>query len=407
MKLLTEMANLAVISAKTYRRIILNSMQKTFATRFAAAVMIIGSVFGAVAPALAAPATPVNLSIVGGKYTNDTTPTFTWTPAEGATWYEILLDNGSWQGIGNVSSYTYNTLSAGWHTFYLRAHDSVNGVSVSTGLTFEIDTKGPNVSAVSPLAAKTQTPVTFTVVAGSGDVMATYCTLNIDGYTYDMTAQFSSDARARNFTLSHTFDRVGSFGVGAKCMDADRNYTTGPTTTVKVSGSTTPSTPAVNVARGTVVKTQCGSYAPAGDACHAVYYYGLEGSKHLFPTESVFKSWYGSFNVVVTVSKSTMAAMRTGDDVTYRPGTALVKFASSKTVYAVDVNQTLRPIMNEAAAKAIYGSRWNSYVVTIPASQRNDYTIGSRIYSSADYSKNQAHHAVQTIDANWSVIAEM
>ena len=54
--------------------------------------------------------------------------------------------------------------------------------------------------------------------------------------------------------------------------------------------------------------------------------------------------------------------------------------------------------MNEAAAKAIYGSRWNSYVVTIPTSQFNDYTIGKKIYSSADYSKSQARNAAKTID---------
>ncbi len=372
--------------------------------------MITGSVFGAVAPAFAAPATPVNLTIVGGKYTNDTTPTFTWTPAEGATWYEVLLDNGDWQGVGNVSSYTLWTLPNGWHTFYVRAYDSMGDVSVSTSVTFEIDTVGTVVSTVSPLVAQTQIPVTFSVSSGHSDTLATYCGLYINGKgAFDMTTASSMNAPVRVFTRSYTFvDTRTTAEVYAKCKDGDGNWTTGPTSTVSITtGSTVPSTPAVSVARGTVVKTQCGSYAPASDACHAVYYYGLEGSKHLFPTESVYKSWYASFSNVVTISKGAMAAMRTGDDVTYRPGTSLVKFSTSSTVYAVDVNQTLRPIMNEAAAKAIYGSRWNSYVVTIPASQRNDYTIGSKIYSSADYSKNQAHNAVKTIDANWNVVMEM
>lgn len=367
-------------------------------------VMIVGSVFGAAMPALAAPVTPANLSIVGGKYTNDTTPTFTWTPAAGATWYEFLLDNGEWQGIGNVSSYTLWTLPSGWHTFYVRAHDSVNGVSVSTGLTFEIDTQGPTVSAVTPTSAKVGVTTDFSITS-TGEAPTMYCQFRVNG-------RLGDKLRIKNgggWTLPMTFSSVGSNVVQAQCIDTDNNVSVGPVQNISVwqSGSTTPTTPAVNVARGTVVKTQCGSYAPAGDACHAVYYYGLDGSKHLFPTESVFKSWYGSFNVVVTVSKATMAAMRTGEDVTYRPGTALVKFSSSKTVYAVDVNQTLRPIMNEAAAKAIYGSRWNSYVVTVPVSQRNDYTIGGKIYSSADYSKNQAHHAVKTIDALWTEIAYM
>src|SRR3989338_2621852 len=138
-------------------------MQNTLVSRFAAAVLIVGSVSGAALPAFAAPATPVNLSIVGGKYTNDTTPTFTWTPAEGATWYEFLLDNGEWQGIGNVSTYTYNTLPNGWHTFYVRSHDSAEGVSVSTGLTFEIDTTGPTIVLSAPSTATVSASVLFSV----------------------------------------------------------------------------------------------------------------------------------------------------------------------------------------------------------------------------------------------------
>lgn len=394
-------------SQKTAGGLIINTMRYSVASRLAALAMVVGSVFGAAMPVFAAPATPANLSIVGGKYTNDTTPTFTWTPAAGATWYEFLLDNGEWQGIGNVSSYTLWSLPSGWHTFYVRAHDSVNGVSVSTSLTFEIDTTGPTIVLSAPSTATVNASVLFSVKP-TGESIATYCWMYVDGSAVgQMSALEGSTSNNPYFGRYHTFTTTGTHSAYARCLDRDGNYANGAAQKVSVSGSTTPSTPVVNVARGTVVKTQCGSYAPAGDACHAVYYYGLEGSKHLFPTESVFKSWYGSFNVVVTVSKGTMAAMRTGEDVTYRPGTALVKFSSSKTVYAVDVNQTLRPIMNEAAAKAIYGSRWNSYVVTIPASQRNDYTIGSKIYSSADYSKSQAYHAVKTIDANWSVIAEM
>lgn len=376
--------------------------------------MVVGSVFGAAMPAFAAPATPVNLAIVGGKYTNDTTPTFTWTPAAGATWYEFLLDNGEWQGIGNVSSYTLWALPSGWHTFYVRAHDSMNGVSVSTGLTFEIDTYGPTVPMLAGQEDQKTGATAWYSTSPSGESPTAFCDLyengkNVGGMTrstYSVYDQGKTTEIAK-FTKGVTFTSAGSYSLYARCADTDGNYSSSATKTVTVTGSTiapTPTTPAVSVARGTVVKTQCGSYAPVGDACHAVYYYGLDGKKHLFPSESVYKSWYGSFSNVVTITKGTMAGMSTGENVTYRPGTSLVKFSSSTTVYAVDVNETLRPIMNEAAAKAIYGTRWNSYVVTIPASQRNDYKIGSKIYSSADYSKSRAYNAVKTIDALWTTI---
>lgn len=382
-------------------------MQNVVVSRFAALILVTATVFGAVSPALAAPGVPVNLDIVGGKYTNDTTPTFTWTPGASATWYEVLLDNGSWISVGNESTYTLWSLPNGWHTFYVRSHDNGGEVSTSAAVTFEIDTVGPNVSEASPITAKTNVPVMFTVVAGSSDVMATYCMLNINGYTYDMNAQFSSDARARNFTLSHTFDRAGSFGVGAKCKDGDGNYTTGPVRTVVVSKGVAidnlPPAPVIHtsVPAGTVVIAACGAHAGAGDSCHTVYYVGNDGKKHSFPSESVYFTWFSSYANMVTVTKSTLASIPTGGAVTYRPGTVLVKFPNSTTVYAVADGQVLRPIMNEAAAKAIYGSKWNDYVVTISESYTSNYTIGSKIYSSGDYSKSQEYYGTKTIDQNW------
>ncbi len=384
-------------------------MRYQFVSRVFAGFVIVASVLGVTLPAFAAPATPASLTIVGGQYTNDTTPTFTWTPSNGATWYEFLLDDGQWQGIGNVSTYTLWALPNGWHTFFVRSHDANDGVSVSTSVTFEIDTQGPTVPAPTPSVAKVNVPTVFSVKP-TGESIATYCWMYVDGKSIgQMAAVGASTASTPILGYSYSFATTGTHTIYARCLDRDGNYANGAVQNVKVSGSTTsvPTAPAISVARGTAVKTQCGSYAPASDTCHAVYYYGLDGKKHLFPTEGVYKSWYGSFSNVVTISKGTMAGMPTGENVTYRPGTFLVKFSSSTTVYAVDVNQTLRPIMNEAAAKAIYGTRWNSYVVTIPASERNDYKVGSKIYSSADYSKSRAYNAVKTIDSLWTVIAYM
>ncbi len=372
-------------------------MQKTLVSRFAVAVMIIGSVFGPALPAFAAPVAPVNLAIVGGKYTNDVTPTFTWTPSAGATWYEVLLDNGEWAGIGNVSTYTYNTLTTGWHTFYVRSHDSVNGVSVSSGLTFEIDTQGPVVSVVTPTTAVAGVLTRFYVTT-SGEAPVQYCKLRVNGTLGERMAIDGS-----RWSQSVTLNALGRNVIQSTCVDADNNWSNGPVSFVGVSKGVIlyDDYPVANVVKGTVVKTQCGSYAPTSDDCHIVYYYGLDGKKHLFPSESVYKTWYSSFSNVIIVSKATLNNMPSGRNVTYRPGTSLVKFSNSSTVYAVADGQVLRPIVNEAAAKAIYGSRWTSYVVTLPQAYWNNYTIGSKIYSSADYSKTKEFYGTTTIDQNW------
>ncbi len=378
-------------------------MRKSFLVGFIAFSLV----FSPLAVVFAAPCAPANLSMTSGRFTNDTTPTFTWTPADGATWYEFLLDNGSWQGIGNVSNYTLWPVSEGWHTFVLRAHDNARGISPTSSITFEIDVTGPTISAVSPLVAKTGVPVTFTVTAGSTDVASSACVLHVNGNTTEMKRHFSSDARSTTYTKEYTFGSgVSSATVYAKCGDGDGNYATGPSRTVTVSFFKVlydyegPS-PFHPLEKGTVVKVACDSYAPVNDVCHAVYYYGEDGKKHAFPTESVYKNWFSSYSDVHTVSARRLKSMPEGEPVTYRPGTVLVKFDSSSTVYAIADGQVLRPIMNEAAAKAIYGARWQRYVVTVPECDRDQYTIGKRIYSSADYSKAEAYRSASTIDANW------
>ncbi len=359
--------------------------------------------FGTVLPAFAAVSTPTNLTLVGGVYTNDATPTFTWNRPAGATWYEFTMDDGSWKSIGNVGTYTHRELPSGWHTFFLRAHNNAGDISVSTSITFEIDTEGPNVSAVSPLNAVTHRPVTFTVTAGSSDVMATYCALYVQGRgTFDMNAEFSSSARSRAFTRSLTFtDAPKSVEVYAKCKDGDGNWTQGPVRTVSVTSSGS-AMPKVNIAHGTVMKAQCDSYAPKSDSCHAVYYFGHDGKRHAFTSEAVYQSWYGnSYAGMVIISEAQMHAIPVGENVTIRPGTNLVKFSGSTTVYAVEKGAVLRPIVNEAVAKAIYGSRWVSAIVSLPSTVRGDYMFGEKIDSSSDYSKYQAYASVHSIDENF------
>ncbi len=379
-------------------------------SRVAATFLVFATVFGMTGTVFAAPNAPAGLSVVGGVYTNDTTPTFTWTKSAGATWYEILVDNGDWISLGNTSSYTVWPLNNGWHTFYVRAHSNDGGVSTSASIVIEIDTVGPRVTSVTPTKATVGTPVTFTIDSGSDDVRTSFCVLVINGKEYGMTSRaYSADMlHHQKFDLVHTFGAAGTYSVYAFCKDGDGNYTTGGTAQVVVSrGSATPygndglSKPVVNVPRGTVVKAQCDSFAPVSDDCHAVYYYGNDGKKHAFPTESVYMSWFSSYSNLKIISPQQLRAMPTGENVTFRPGTALVKFSGSSTVYAVEKGSVLRPIATESAARAIYGSSWTRYVVTVVGSLKRDYSIGSTIYSSSDYSKVRAYHSVNSIESCW------
>ena len=56
----------------------------------------------------------------------------------------------------------------------------------------------------------------------------------------------------------------------------------------------------------------------------AVYYYGDDGKRYVFPTESTYMSWYGDFSAVKTITDAELAAIAIGGNATVRPGTKLV-----------------------------------------------------------------------------------
>lgn len=356
-------------------------------------VVVFVTTFGSVLPAFAAVSSPTNLALVGGVYTNDTTPTFTWNRPAHATWYEFALDNGSWQSIGNVGSYTVWTLPNGWHTFFVRAHDNSGNVSVSTSLTFEIDTKGPSISSVAPASAKTGVLTAFSVTASS-DATVTQCWLYVDGVQQGQMLRSTS-----GFTGSVTFSTTGSHTAYARCVDGDGNYSLGATSTISVSKGTVTTDPGIVLSTGALIKPMCQNYAPKVGTCQSVYYFGADGMAHAFPTEAEYYSWYGSsFSAVKEIETWQFNRLAIGEDVTIRPGTSLVKFMGSSTVYAVAKGGVLRPIANEAVAKAIYGSRWTTYIVELPGSMKNNYKYGEKIDSTSDYSKAQAYYSVTSIE---------
>jgi hypothetical protein len=139
-------------------------------------------------------------------------------------------------------------------------------------------------------------------------------------------------------------------------------------------------------AAGNLIKTTCEEGAEVNDPCKAVYFYGSDGKRHAFPNEHVYFTWYTDFDSVIEVSGEFMSSLTLGTNVTYRPGTTLVKFLSVPTVYAVSNPSTLRAIASEEIAEALYGSTWNQNVDDIPDAFLGNYTFGEEIDESSDYS---------------------
>lgn len=94
----------------------------------------------------------------------------------------------------------------------------------------------------------------------------------------------------------------------------------------------------------------------------AVYYLGSDGDRYVFPNERIYFSWYPDFSSVDEVTDTQLAHYEIGGNVTYRPGTRLVKLTNDPKVYAVEPGGVLRWITSETVAKSLYGSDWAARV---------------------------------------------
>lgn len=132
----------------------------------------------------------------------------------------------------------------------------------------------------------------------------------------------------------------------------------------------------------------------------AVYYYSSNGKRYVFPTERTYFTWYSDFSGVKTVSDSELASLMIGGNVTYKPGTRLVKITTDPKVYAVDANGTLRWVQTESVARELYGDQWATLVDDIPDAFFVNYKVGAVISNSLDFPRSSITSAATSIDTD-------
>ena len=346
-----------------------------------------------------APSKPTNFDVDGDNATvTDTTPTFTWTAStdsqSGIDGYEFKVDSGSYSSVGDVTTKTHSTaLSNGAHTAYLYAVDLGDNDSPIATLSFTVDADStssgsPDVSSMTPSTALKDATVTFSVRI-SDDESVESCDLYVDG-SLSKTMTLKTDLAY----ATQKFTSTGTHELYARCTDNDDLKTSGSVVTVTVSSGSSAASP------GDIIKIGCEGDVYVNDPCTAVYYYGNDGLRHAFPNEAAFKSWFTDFDDLVTVSSSAMANITLGRNVTFRPGTSLIKF-STNTVYAVSYGGILRPISTEAIAIALFGSDWAADITVVSDVFFANYRIGSDIESSNDYSASSSKTGTATIDVTF------
>ncbi len=116
-----------------------------------------------------------------------------------------------------------------------------------------------------------------------------------------------------------------------------------------------------------------------------VYYYAKDGRRYIFPNAKTYFSWYADFSLVKTVSDEVIRSIPRGSNVTYRPGIKMIKMDTDPKVYVVDANGTLRWVVSETVARALYGENWSKKIEDLPEVFFANYKIGTPIYSSLDF----------------------
>ena len=137
----------------------------------------------------------------------------------------------------------------------------------------------------------------------------------------------------------------------------------------------------------------------------AVYYYGQNGKRFVFPNAKTYFTWYTDFSTVKTITSDELASIPLGGNATYRPGFKLVKITTDPKVYAVAANGVLRWVKTEDSAKALYGSVWNTRVDDIPDAFFVNYTIGQDIVTSSDFSPSLETLSARDINTDKKLVA--
>lgn len=136
------------------------------------------------------------------------------------------------------------------------------------------------------------------------------------------------------------------------------------------------------------------------DAAPAVYYYGADGKRYVFPNEKTYFTWYADFSQVKMISASELAAIPIGGNVTYRPGARMVKIQSDPKVYAVSKNGILRHVASEAVAAALYGADWNRKIDDVSDAFFVNYRIGEPVAAASGYDREALERCVPGINAD-------
>lgn len=162
--------------------------------------------------------------------------------------------------------------------------------------------------------------------------------------------------------------------------------------------------PDANAAISSLAQIQAGDLI-RGETRNAVYYYGADGFRYVFGNDKVYFTWYENFDSVKWLTDADLGTIQIGGNVTYRPGTRMVKINSDPKTYAVGRGGTLRWVTSEAVAVGMYGSNWNSQIDDVPDSFFSNYKAGADLTDASQFVPATVKASVASINVDKSLAA--
>ena len=135
-----------------------------------------------------------------------------------------------------------------------------------------------------------------------------------------------------------------------------------------------------------------------GQNFSAVYYYGADGFRYVFPNDKTYFTWYSNFDSVKWLTDADLGKIQIGGNVTYKPGVKMIKINSDPKTYAIGEGGALRWVSTESAAIALYGSDWNKKIDDVPDAFFSNYSRGEDIEVASDFNPANETASATTIN---------
>ncbi len=141
-----------------------------------------------------------------------------------------------------------------------------------------------------------------------------------------------------------------------------------------------------------------------GKSYTTVYFLGANGKRYVFPNDKTYLTWFPDFSIVKQISDEDLMKTPLGGNVTYKPGTRLIKVETAPQVYVVTRGGVRRQIASEEVAAQLFGPDWKNRVDDMPDAFFTNYTDGPIIKSRNDFSPVDEEKNTTSIDQDKNLL---